>query len=271
MKQYFFCVVECGTRLLSRRVPCPLPKVALQNKIWHQKSMSLMNIVGSIFWILFYVTILNLTNMFLLWLSRCFFVAELLLTCAKLKSIPLKRARGPLNDHCRSYGQQKGSKVCSLILKLLILKQHPSQFSQILQNIALEETGSHSLEMAKIFILSLFCRFLLSLFLSFQFWSVILFVIFLSFFLSFEFWSVMFASFFVIWVLVCHFFFLSFCNFLSFFCHLFVIFLSFCNFLSFFLFCHFLEIFMSFCHFLSCFRHFLSFFVMFSPFFVMFL
>jgi hypothetical protein len=28
----------------------------------------------------------------------CFFVAELPLTCAKLKSIPLKRARGPLND-----------------------------------------------------------------------------------------------------------------------------------------------------------------------------
>ena len=37
---------------------------------------------------------------FLFWLPRCILllVAELPLTCAKLKSIPFNRARGPLND-----------------------------------------------------------------------------------------------------------------------------------------------------------------------------
>ena len=32
MNNYFFCVAGCGTRSLSRRVPCPLLEVVLEAK-----------------------------------------------------------------------------------------------------------------------------------------------------------------------------------------------------------------------------------------------
>ena len=83
-KKYCFCVVGCGTRSLSRRVPCPLLKVVLEAKT-QQKKMFVF------FWPIF--SILGYLSAFC-----CLFVAKLPLTFAKLNSIPLSRARGPLND-----------------------------------------------------------------------------------------------------------------------------------------------------------------------------
>ena len=37
IKTHFFCVVRCGTRSSSKRVPCPFLKVVLEAKNGHQK------------------------------------------------------------------------------------------------------------------------------------------------------------------------------------------------------------------------------------------
>ena len=42
MKQFVFCVARCGTKSLSRRVPCPLLKVVLEAKKRPKNNMFLI-------------------------------------------------------------------------------------------------------------------------------------------------------------------------------------------------------------------------------------
>ena len=111
MKTYFFCVVRCGTRSLSRRVPCPLLKVVLEAKTRPPPKICFLFFILFVLFIFIYLfffyfrlikiwpifSILGYLNAFC-----CLFVAKLPLTFAKLNSIPLNRARGPLNDRCGS-------------------------------------------------------------------------------------------------------------------------------------------------------------------------
>jgi hypothetical protein len=104
----FFCVVRCGTRSLSRRVPCPLLKVVLEAKNRPPKKLCFLFFI--LFVLFIFIVFINLFYFFYFRLIKiwpifsilgylnafcCLFVAKLPLTFAKLNSIPLNRARGP--------------------------------------------------------------------------------------------------------------------------------------------------------------------------------
>ena len=97
-EHFIFAMKGCGTMSLSRRVPFPLLKVVSEAKnrpkhaqTNYERIICLFIFKLTFIWPIF--SILGYPGAFC-----CLFVAKIPLTCAKLNSIPLNRARGPLND-----------------------------------------------------------------------------------------------------------------------------------------------------------------------------